>query len=139
MELPLEQTSFPGVYRCGARLVAVYRRGGRRRKESAASFAEAREIKLARDAEARAERRGPTLHAFALGWLDRYAGSGCDSVREGTRREYRRLLSTSRFATSIANFGSGSSTLLLSSGSSTGSPTCPAETAASRTARLRTR
>src|SRR4029453_8869722 len=37
---------------------------------------------------------GPTLHGHALGWLDRYAGSGRDSVREGTRREYRRLLST---------------------------------------------
>jgi hypothetical protein len=37
---------------------------------------------------------GPTLHAFALGWLDRYAGSGRDSVRENTRREYRRLLAT---------------------------------------------
>jgi integrase len=52
----------------------------------------ARAVKLARDAEARAERRGPALHAFALGWLDRYAGSGHDAVRENTRREYRRLL-----------------------------------------------
>jgi hypothetical protein len=32
------------------------------------------------------------LHAYALDWLDRYAGSGHDSVRENTRREYRRLL-----------------------------------------------
>jgi hypothetical protein len=47
-----------------------------------------------RDAEAREDRRGPTLHAYALGWLDRYAGSGHDSVRENTRREYRRLLVT---------------------------------------------
>jgi len=54
----------------------------------------ARAIKLARDAEARAERRGPTLHAYALAWCDRYAGSGRDSLRETTRREYRRLLAT---------------------------------------------
>jgi Phage integrase SAM-like domain len=90
----MKQTSFPGVYRRGSRFVAVYRRGGRQCKQTAATFAEAREIKLTRDAEARAKRRGPTLHGHALGWLDRYAGSGRDSVREGTRREYRRLLST---------------------------------------------
>jgi hypothetical protein len=75
-------------------LVVVYRSGGLQRKQAAATLAEARAIKLARDTEARAERRGPTLHAFALGWLDRYAGSGRDSVRENTRREYRRLLAT---------------------------------------------
>jgi hypothetical protein len=34
------------------------------------------------------------LHAYALAWLDRYAGSGRDSVGENTRREYRRLLGT---------------------------------------------
>jgi integrase len=93
-ELSLETTSFPGVYRRGSKYVAVYRSGGRQRKQTAATFAEAREIKLARDAEARAEKRGPILHAYTLGWLDRYAGSGRDSLREGTRREYRRLLST---------------------------------------------
>jgi hypothetical protein len=38
--------------------------------------------------------RTAALHAFALGWLDRYAGSGRDSGRENTRREYRRLLAT---------------------------------------------
>ena len=68
--------------------------GRRQHKEAAATFAEAREIKLARDAQARAERRGPTLHDYTLRWLDRYAGSGRDSLRDGTRREYRRLLNT---------------------------------------------
>ena len=92
--LPLERTRFAGVYRRGSRFVVVYRSGGRQRKQAAATLAEARAIKLARDAEARAERRGPTLHAYALGWVDRYAGSGRDSVRENTRREYRRLLAT---------------------------------------------
>ena len=72
----------------------VYRSGGRQHKQAAATLAEARAIKLVRDAVARAERRGPTLHAYALGWLDRYRGSGRDSVRENTRREYRRLLAT---------------------------------------------
>jgi hypothetical protein len=64
-----KRTAYPGVYRRGSRYVAVYRVGGRQRKESAATFAEARTIKLARDAEAREARRGPTLHAYALVWL----------------------------------------------------------------------
>jgi integrase len=70
----------------------VYRADGRQRKQSVNTFAEARILKLQRDGEARALRRGPTLHAFSLAWLDRYAGTGHDSVRENTRREYRRLL-----------------------------------------------
>ena len=88
------RTEFPGVFQRGARYVVVYRYAGRQRKQAAATFSEACAIKLARDAEARADRRGPTLHAYALAWLDRYGGSGHDSVRENTRREYRRLLVT---------------------------------------------
>jgi hypothetical protein len=72
----------------------VYRSGGRQRKETAATFAQARAIKLARDAQGRAARDGPTLHGYALAWVERYAGSGRDSVREQTRTEYRRLLVT---------------------------------------------
>lgn len=90
----LERTSHPGVYRRGPQYVAVYRRGGRQRKEFAATFDEARSIKLKRDAEVREERRGPTLHAYALAWIARHAGSGRDAVREQTRTEYQRLLST---------------------------------------------
>jgi integrase len=90
----LKRTAHPGVYRRGTQYVAVYRRGGRQRKESAATFAEARAIKLARDAEASEKRRGPTLHAYALAWVAGHAGSGRDAVREQTREEYRRLLAT---------------------------------------------
>ncbi len=90
----LERTSHPGVYRRGGQYVAVYRLDGRQHKESAATFAEARSIKLARDAEAREQRRGPTLHDYALKWVARHAGSGRNSVREQTREEYRRLLVT---------------------------------------------
>ena len=81
---PLVRTAFPGVYRRGSRFVVVYRGGGRQCKQSAATFTEAWALKLVRDAEARADRRGPTIHAYALGWLDRYAGTGHDSVRENT-------------------------------------------------------
>jgi integrase len=89
-----QATAHPGVYRRGTQYVAVYRRDGRQRKESAAKFAEARAIKLARDAEASEERRGPTLHAYAPALVARHAGSGRDTVREQTREEYRRLLAT---------------------------------------------
>jgi integrase len=91
-KLPLERTAAPGIYRRGSKYVVVYRSDGRQRKQYADTLAAARAIKRRRDGEARAERRGPTLHAFSLAWLDRYAGSGHDSVREATRREYRRLL-----------------------------------------------
>jgi hypothetical protein len=92
MVLPLEPTEVPAVYRRGSKFVVVYRAEGRQRKQSVDTLAEARVIKLQRDGAARAQRRGPTLHAFSLSWLDRYAGSGHDSVRANTRREYRRLL-----------------------------------------------
>jgi integrase len=93
-KLPLERTDAPGIYRRGSRYVVVYRVEGRQRKQSADTLADARAIKLQRDGEARARRRGPTLQEFSLSWLDRYAGSGHDSVRANTRREYRRLLVT---------------------------------------------
>jgi hypothetical protein len=70
----------------------VYRAEGRQRKQYTDTLGEARIIKLKRDGQARERRRGPTLHEFSLSWLDRYAGTGHDSVRESTRREYRRLL-----------------------------------------------
>jgi hypothetical protein len=40
----LERTAHRGVYRRGGQYVAVYRRDGRQRKESAATFAEARRV-----------------------------------------------------------------------------------------------
>jgi integrase len=90
----LLRTLHPGVYRRGSRYVVVYRSDGRQHKETTSTFAQARAIKLARDAQAQAGREGPTLHAYALAWVERYRGNGRDSVREQTREEYRRLLST---------------------------------------------
>jgi integrase len=91
------RTSHPGVYRRGRRYVAVYLSDGRQRKETVSSFAEARVVKVARQAEARAERLGPTLRDHALRWVDGHAGLGHDTVGERTRREYRRLLTTFAF------------------------------------------
>jgi aryl-alcohol dehydrogenase-like predicted oxidoreductase len=93
----LTRTSHPGVYRRGRSYVAVYRREGRQRKETVGSFAEARQIKVARQAESLAERMGPTLRDHALRWVDSHAGLGHDTVGERTRREYRRLLTTFAF------------------------------------------
>jgi hypothetical protein len=70
----LHRTSHPGVYRRGRRYVAVYLRDGRQREETVSSFAEARTVKMARDAEERAERLGPTLRDHALRWADGHAG-----------------------------------------------------------------
>jgi len=86
-KLPLERTDAPGIYRRGSKYVVVYRIGGRQRKQYAGTLAEARAIKLEREAQARALRRGPTLHGFSLSWLDRYAGSGrtaCAPTRAGS-------------------------------------------------------
>ncbi len=93
MPAPLHATLVPGVYRRGSRWVAVYREDGHQRKESAATFREAREIKVRRTAEEAARRAGPTLHSYALEWVDHYAGRGAnDVINDRTRREYRRLL-----------------------------------------------
>lgn len=91
---PLRRTAHPGVYRRGSRYVAVYRAGGRQRKESAPSLDAARALKRRREAEERTARGGPTLHEQALSWVETYAGSGRDTVSGHTRREYRRLLIT---------------------------------------------
>jgi integrase len=90
----MQRTSHPGVYRRGRRYVVVYRRGGHQRKESAQTLADARALKIARDAEARSQRLGPTLHDYALTWVGIHGGLARDSIKEQTREEYRRLLST---------------------------------------------
>src|SRR2546423_12721790 len=89
----LRTPSHPGVYRRGSRWVAVYRQDGRQRKEFAATFREAREIKIRRNAQEASRRAGPTLHSYALEWVDHYAGRGAnDVINDRTRREYRRPL-----------------------------------------------
>jgi hypothetical protein len=139
MVLPLEPTEVPGVYRCGSRFVVVYRAAGRQHKQSAATLGEARAIKIARQADARERRRGPTLQGFCLAWLDRYAGSGHDVVREATRRGYRRLLVSFALTYLIERCASATSTGPRSSGSSTGSRRGRAAGGGCATARSRMR
>lgn len=65
MPAPMRTTSVPGVYARGSRWVVVDREDGRQRKESVATFAAARELKVRRRAEAAARHRGPTVHTYA--------------------------------------------------------------------------
>ena len=75
--------------------MAVHLEDGRQRRRSAATFREAREIKVRATAREAARRAGPTLHSYALEWIDHYAGRGAnDVINDRTRREYRRLLIT---------------------------------------------
>src|SRR5277367_163608 len=95
MAAPLQRTAVPGVYARGARWVAVYLEDGRQRRRSAATFREAREIKVRATAQEAARQAGSTRHSYALEWVDHYAGRGAnDVINDRTRREYRRLLIT---------------------------------------------
>src|SRR4051794_27531481 len=87
--------SVPGVYRRGSRWVAVHHQDSRQRKKSAPTFRAARELRIRATAKEAARRAGPTLHSYALEWVDHYAGRGAhDVINDRTRREYRRLLIT---------------------------------------------
>jgi hypothetical protein len=122
MAARLERTSTPGVYARGSRWVAVYLEDGRQRRQSAATFRAAREIKVRADAEAAARWAGPTLHSYALEWVDHYAGRGAhDVINDRTRREYRRLLITYALAYFASEIVWATSTLTGCAGSSTGS------------------
>lgn len=95
MAAPLKRTATPGVYERGSRWVAVYLEDGRQRRRSALTFREAREIKVRATAQEASRKAGPTVHAYALEWVDHYTGRGAhDVINDRTRREYRRLLIT---------------------------------------------
>jgi hypothetical protein len=95
MAAALQRTSTPGVYVRGSRWVAVYLEDGRQRRRSAPTFRAARELKVRATAKEAARRAGPTLHSYALEWVDHYVGRGAhDVINDRTRREYRRLLIT---------------------------------------------
>jgi len=57
--------------------VAVYRQDGRQRKEFAATFREAREIKIRRSAEEASRRAGSTPHSYALESVDQLRRARC--------------------------------------------------------------
>lgn len=92
----LRKTATPGIYKRGSRYVAVYYAGGRQRKQSARTLAEARKVKRARESDYDRgefqERTKVRFRDFLSDWIDRYHGTGRRGFRENTRDEYRRLL-----------------------------------------------
>jgi integrase len=97
MSAPLRKTSTPGIYRRGSRYSVVYRDpGGKQRKRSARTLAEARDLKSALRADiARGEYRAlsrVTFAEYASEWLESYTGRTSRGVREATLRDYRRVM-----------------------------------------------
>ena len=98
----LVKTSTPGIYRkeradgSPGSYVVIYRAGGKQRKESARTLAQARAIRSARLTDAERGEFQPkakvTLHAYLREWIEHYQGNGRRGFRENTRVEYRRLL-----------------------------------------------
>lgn len=92
----LERTRTPGVYKRGQRYVVVYRVGGRQRKESCRTLAEARKVRATRLADAARgdlfEASRVTFAAYVVEWVERYQGTGRRGFREATRDDYRRDL-----------------------------------------------
>jgi integrase len=98
----LAKTDTPGIYRrvgpggSAHGYVAIFRAGGRQRKRTAKTLAEARALKRAAEADHDRgefqERVSITFVAYLREWIGRYQGTGRRGFREGTRGEYRRLL-----------------------------------------------
>ena len=90
MAAALIRTRTPGVYRRGSRWVATYRVNGRQCKESAATYEQARRIKLSRESSKTSRGRGPTLCDYTEGWLGRLDARG--SLRPTSRADYEQRL-----------------------------------------------
>ena len=96
----LKKTGVPGIYKRGKAYVVTYRADGKQRKESAPTMEAARRIKRSRETDSDhgefQEQSRETLHAYAAEWIKRYHGNGRRGFREGSRKEYWRLPTSSR-------------------------------------------
>jgi len=92
----LKKTAVPGIYKRGKAYVVIYRADGKQRKETAPTMEAARRIKRSRETDSDRgefqEQSRETLHAYAAEWIKRYHGNGRRGFREGSRKEYWRLL-----------------------------------------------
>ena len=93
MAAPFIRTSVPGVYRRGGRYVVMYRdAGGRQRKRSTATLAEARLIKSEVETDlARGEYREQSrvrFDEYAREWARTYRGRTSRGIRPNTLAEY---------------------------------------------------
>jgi hypothetical protein len=146
----LVKTKTPGIYRRRnadgtlGQYVVIYRAAGKQRREYADTLSEARRIRAERTADvARGEyhvRTTIALRAFLADWIERYHGKGGrNGFREGTREEYRRLLTSTRTATSASGCASSMSRRITWRSSSHGWPTTASRVSAWRTRRSTTR
>jgi integrase len=82
----------PGIYRRGGRYVVTWReRSGRQRRQSAATLAEARDLK-AKNRNQRGPARRIRFASYAPLWLEGYRGRTGDGIGTGTLDDYARSL-----------------------------------------------
>jgi integrase len=94
MSAPLEKTKTPGIYRRGSRYVVTFRdHNGRPRKRSAATQAEARDLKAALTTDVkRGDYRPQTQLSFAdyvQEWVSTYQGRTSRGIRPETLLDYK--------------------------------------------------
>ena len=93
MSARLEKTSTPGIYRRGSRYVVTFRdRTGTPRKHSAATLAQARDLKASLTTDIRRGDYRPqttiTLAGYALEWAATYQGRTSRGIRPETLKDY---------------------------------------------------
>jgi integrase len=92
MSAALKKTKTPGIYRRGGRYVVTWReRSGKQRRQSAATLAEARDLKAKNR-----NQRGPVhrirFASYAPLWLEGYRGRTGNGIGTGTLDDYARSL-----------------------------------------------
>src|SRR4051794_24452665 len=97
MPAAMVRTSTPGVFKRGSRYVVVhYVPGGRQRKQSARTMAEARDLKAMLTADVRrGEYRSLSRRTFAeytAAWMVSYSGRTSSGIREDSLDRYRQQL-----------------------------------------------
>jgi integrase len=92
MASQLERTQTPGIYKRGSRYVVTWRdRAGKQRRRSAATLAEARDVK-AKMRNTRGPTRRISFAAYAPLWLEGYRGRTGEGIGAGTLTDYARSL-----------------------------------------------
>jgi integrase len=89
----LEKTRTPGVYKRGARYVAIWRHRGQQHKSFHRTYEEAREAKAQRDAGDKRPVAKIGLGDYFDNWIESYAGRTSRGFSETSREEYRRVMS----------------------------------------------
>src|SRR5262245_61297111 len=83
------RTNTPGVYHKGNRWMVTWQDGGRQRKESFRTYAEAREAKARRSGGDRRKVHRVKLGVYADRWIVNYRGRTSRGFEETTRERYR--------------------------------------------------